>query len=68
MLVYGPPLVVERLTVYEVAPLLAVQLNVTCALPAVAMRPPGAAGALIRVALACGELELVPDELVADTT
>ena len=44
--VYGPPVVVERLTLYDVAPLLAFHVNATCALPAVAASPVGVAGAL----------------------
>ena len=45
-LLYGPPLVVERFTLYEVAPEAAPQVSATCALPAVAARPVGAGGTL----------------------
>ena len=39
--------VVERLTVYEVAPELAFQVSTTCWLPAVATTPVGAAGGVL---------------------
>jgi hypothetical protein len=42
--VYGPPVVVERLTLYPLAPELAFQVRATCALPATAERPAGADG------------------------
>ena len=40
-----PSSVVPEYTLYDVAPALAVHVNTTCALPAVATRPVGAAGA-----------------------
>src|SRR5690348_5945108 len=49
MVEYGPPLTVARLTLYDVAPLLAVQLRATWALPAVAERPVGADGGVTAV-------------------
>src|SRR5215472_8281801 len=44
MVTYVPPLVVERLTLYPVAPSDATQLKMTCESPATAVSPPGVAG------------------------
>ena len=58
----SPPALVPRCTLYEVAPVDAVQLNDTEALPAVAVRLVGAAGTVP----APDELELLLDELELD--
>ncbi len=71
MVAYGPPLVVARLMLYLVAPDEAVHESATCALPAVAVKPVGAAGGVggaVGVALTCVELALSPLALTADTT
>ena len=64
--VASAPEAVPRNTLYDVAPVLAVQLSVTWLLPAVAVRPAGGCGAvtaalIVRVKVA----EPVPVELVA---
>jgi hypothetical protein len=62
---------VLRLSTYPVAPLAALQLSTTLALPAVAVSPVGAAGTVTGaagVALTAAELALVPAESEAATT
>jgi hypothetical protein len=44
---YGPPLTVERLTLYEVANGVVFHVNVTLALPTNAASPVGAGGAFV---------------------
>ena len=65
--VYGPPDVVERCTVYEVAPATAVQDTVIAdADTPVAATPVGAPNRV--VADACADRTEVPDALTAATT
>jgi hypothetical protein len=71
--VYVPPIVVARLTLYEVAPDDAVHVSVACALPAAAVTLVGADGAivvvpLVGVTLAWEEFALSPALLTALTT
>jgi hypothetical protein len=65
-LVYGPPEVVERCTLYLVAPELAVHVSATWALPAVAARPVGAVGALLPPPVDSGVVALQPSNKVAN--
>src|ERR1051325_6011310 len=58
MVAYGPPLEVERLTLWPVAPAEAFQVNATWRLPAVAARPVGGGGALAD----CTVSEMLPEE------
>jgi hypothetical protein len=68
MVVYGPPVVVARPTLLLVAPELAFQVRATCWFPAVAVRPVGAAGGAVGVAVTWLEFALVPAEFAAETT
>ena len=70
-MLYGPPLVVDRLRLYIVAPALAFQVRFTCAFPAVAFKPVGVAGGVAGaagVAETSEELALSPLEFTAETT
>jgi hypothetical protein len=71
VVVKGPPLVVERLTLYLVAPVLAVQVREIWALPPVAWRLAGVGGAVCGaagVAETSFEFALSPVEFAAETS
>ena len=68
MVVYGPKMLVQRVTLYVmgVEPELAVQVNVTLPVPAVACGLPGAAGTVVAVTITLNEaLAVLPDASVA---